>query len=313
VSAPLVSILIPAYNCQPWVARAIDSALAQTWPNLEIIVVDDGSTDGTTEALQAYAGRVRLERQPNGGQNVSRNRLTAWSRGEWLVYLDADDELAPDAVERKMARRDDADAIYGSLDLQHFDGKTMTRSERKNYEDHQDWWAAAFQWQFPNTSAFMLRRAAVLDAGGWNEAIRSCTDYDLHFRFLAQGRRFRAAPDSVSVYRFWDPMRQASMEDHRRMTTTRLAVMWRGAASLDQLQAWTPAARLAFTNAAMNVIRSLYVIDPRQAIVEFQKLVAANPKLRLSPQHFPAPYRVAFKLLGFSGAERVAALMRKPA
>src|SRR4051794_33722885 len=99
----LVSILIPVYNCQPWAAQAIGSALAQTWPNKEIIALDDCSTDGSWDLLQSFGSDIRIEQAPkNGGQNVTRNRLTALSRGEWLLYLDADDELMPDNVEQKM-------------------------------------------------------------------------------------------------------------------------------------------------------------------------------------------------------------------
>ena len=114
---PLVSILIPVYNARQWVGAAIDSALAQTWPDTEVIVLDDGSTDGSLDVVQAYAGRVRIHTQSNGGQNVSRNRLTEFSRGDWLVYLDADDELSADAVRLKLEAAGDADAVYGSMDV----------------------------------------------------------------------------------------------------------------------------------------------------------------------------------------------------
>ena len=114
---PLVSILIPVYNTRQWVGAAIDSALAQTWPDTEVVVLDDGSTDGSLDVVQAYAGRVRIHTQSNGGQNVSRNRLTEFSRGDWLIYLDADDELSADAVRLKIEAAGAADAVYGSMDV----------------------------------------------------------------------------------------------------------------------------------------------------------------------------------------------------
>jgi glycosyltransferase involved in cell wall biosynthesis len=309
-SSPLVSILIPVYNGRQWVASAIDSALAQTWPHREIIVVDDGSTDGTLDVLARYSDRVRVERQSNGGQNVSRNRLTQWSRGDWLVYLDADDELAPDAVERKLEVSAAADAIFGTLSLQFYRGTELLRAEPVEARDYPDPIAAAFLWKYPNTSAFMFRRSAVIDAGGWNESIRSCTDYDLHFRLLLSGRRLVAAPRSVSVYRFWNQSRQASFEDAFRQTTTRLAVMWSAAEALDRTSRWTIESRDAFVNAAHGVIRVLYTVDRDRAIVEYDKLRRWNPRLRLAASTFSPTYRAAFRLLGFRGAERVAALTR---
>src|SRR5688572_7256725 len=112
---PCVSILIPVHNCRPWVARAIESALGQTWPATEVIVLDDGSTDGSTSVIERYRAHLRIESNAAGGQNSARNRLTALSRGGWLVYLDADDELASNSVEEKLKCCDDADAVYGSM------------------------------------------------------------------------------------------------------------------------------------------------------------------------------------------------------
>src|ERR1044072_1391331 len=96
----LVSILVPVYNCEDWVESAIRSALAQSWPEKEIIVLDDGSTDRSLDVIRRFSADIRFESVRRGGQNVSRNRLMQLSQGEWLVFLDADDELAPDNIDR---------------------------------------------------------------------------------------------------------------------------------------------------------------------------------------------------------------------
>ncbi len=302
---PLVSILIPVYNAREWLPAAIESALAQTAPRVEVIVLDDGSTDGSYEAAEAFGGRIQLSRQPNGGQNVSRNRLTAMSAGEWLVYLDADDELAPDAVEKRLASAGDAGAVFGTMHLQHYRGATMLRREAFPAANYPDPFAAAFLWKYPNTSSFTFRRTAVDAVGGWNEAIRSCTDYDLYFRLLLAGARFAAAPDSLSIYRHWSAQ-QASLEDTFRQTTTRLDVMWHAAEALDRNGAWTAAARDAFGNAALGVIRILHVVNADRAAAEFDRLRAWNPGLQPAPGMFSSSYRAAYRLLGFRGAELVA-------
>ena len=307
---PLVSILIPVYNARQWVGAAIDSALAQTWPNTEVIVLDDGSTDGSLDVVQAYAGRVRIHTQANGGQNVSRNRLTELSRGEWLVYLDADDELSPDAVLEKLACADGADAVYGSMELRHYQGQSLVQAQPIPAVDHADVFAAAFLWKYPNTSSFMFRRSAVAEVGGWNEAIRSCTDYDLYFRLLLGGRPLRPAPKSISIYRQWSGG-QASAENAFRQTTTRLAVMWRTALELDRMGRWTAEAKSAFGNAALRVIRIVHVLDAQRAGVEFDRLRVWNPDLRLAPSEFPSGYRAAFRVLGFRRAEWLASLVRR--
>src|SRR3974390_3591568 len=88
---PLVSILIPCYNARPWIAQCIQSAIDQTYPHKEIVVVDDGSTDGSLDVIRDFGDRVRVETGPNRGSNVARNRLIELSRGDWLSFLYADD------------------------------------------------------------------------------------------------------------------------------------------------------------------------------------------------------------------------------
>src|SRR6266571_3302693 len=94
---PLVSVLVPAYNAAPWIAESLGSALAQTWPNTELIVVDDGSRDETASVVKQFLGpRVRLIRQENQGQSAAENSALRAAQGEFIQYLDADDLLSFD-------------------------------------------------------------------------------------------------------------------------------------------------------------------------------------------------------------------------
>ena len=103
---PLVSILIPAYNAAPVIAETIESALAQTWPRTEIVVVDDGSTDETRVVAQRFASRgVFVFSQPNQGAAAARNMALSLCRGDYIQWLDADDLLSPDKVTRQMEER----------------------------------------------------------------------------------------------------------------------------------------------------------------------------------------------------------------
>src|SRR3712207_1908731 len=98
VVPPLVSVVIPCYNQAHFLGEAIESVLAQSYPNVEIIVVDDGSTDATSEVARSYP-KVRLVRQENQGLSGARNAGLARSEGEYVVFLDADDRLLPEALE----------------------------------------------------------------------------------------------------------------------------------------------------------------------------------------------------------------------
>ena len=101
---PLVSILIPAYNSERWIAETLRSALAQTWPRCEIIVVDDGSRDRTAEVARGFAARgVKVATQANQGASAARNHAFSISQGDYIQWLDADDLLAPDKIAKQMA------------------------------------------------------------------------------------------------------------------------------------------------------------------------------------------------------------------
>lgn len=101
---PLVSVLIPAYNAQEWIAATIRSAMTQTWPNKEIIVVDDGSSDQTASVARQFEPEgVRVVTKPNEGAAATRNQAFELSNGDYIQWLDADDLLSPDKIERQLA------------------------------------------------------------------------------------------------------------------------------------------------------------------------------------------------------------------
>ena len=109
----LVSVLIPVYNVERYIEQCLDSVIAQTYGNIEIIVVDDGSTDRSGEILDAYAGRdgrVRVIHKPNGGVSAARNDGLKLCAGEYVYIMDSDDFIEPDAIERMCREAVDADA-----------------------------------------------------------------------------------------------------------------------------------------------------------------------------------------------------------
>jgi glycosyltransferase involved in cell wall biosynthesis len=103
-SGALVSIVIPAYNAATWLATTLESAIAQTWRTIEIIVVDDGSADGTADVAQQYGSHgVKIVRQTNRGLSAARNTGLGNSRGDYIQFLDADDLLSPEKIEHQVA------------------------------------------------------------------------------------------------------------------------------------------------------------------------------------------------------------------
>ena len=103
MSAPLISVIIPTYNCAHYLGDAIESAFSQDYPRLEIIVVDDGSTDDTATLLATFGERLRKTHQSNGGIGSARNTGLTLASGEFIAYLDADDLYVPGKLTRQMA------------------------------------------------------------------------------------------------------------------------------------------------------------------------------------------------------------------
>jgi len=102
MSNPLVSVILPVFDREHCVRRAIDSVLAQTFKDLEIVVVDDGSSDGSVEVLKSYGNAIRLICQKNGGAGTARNTAIRAARGQWIAFLDSDDEWRPEKLECQM-------------------------------------------------------------------------------------------------------------------------------------------------------------------------------------------------------------------
>ncbi|MBM3251239.1 MAG: glycosyltransferase [Candidatus Omnitrophica bacterium] len=129
MEGPLVSITIPAYNAEEFIGRAIRSALSQTHKNIEVVVLDDGSTDKTGDmvrALQKTDSRVRYYYQDNQGLAAARNRLLSLCRGEYVTFLDHDDEILPHKTEIQLEafrRNPNIAMVYGDIIKKYFDGR----------------------------------------------------------------------------------------------------------------------------------------------------------------------------------------------
>lgn len=216
-----VSILIPCYNAERWIGQAIESALAQTWRQKEVIVVDDGSTDGSLEVIRCFSGRVRWESGPNRGGNAARNRLLELARGEWLQYLDADDYLLPNKVAGQvefLADHPETDVVFGPVTLEHCFGEQSRREIHPIPQGH-DIWELLALWYLPQTGSPLWRRDALLNVGGWKIGQPCCQEHELYLRLLMAGKCFTYCPRGGAIYRQWSDetvCRKNVPEVHRR-------------------------------------------------------------------------------------------------
>jgi glycosyltransferase involved in cell wall biosynthesis len=187
-----VSVIIPAYNAGQRVARTIATALNQTLPVLEVIVVDDGSTDDTVEVVSKFGGPVRVVSKPNGGPASARNLGASLARGEWLAMLDADDWWFPRKNELQFAHAADDDIGLSHCRLDH-------RIERPPAELT---FRALWDRNWIGNSSVMIRRAVFESLGGFVEdrGLISVEDYNLWLRVAAAGWRVVTCPHILVHY-----------------------------------------------------------------------------------------------------------------
>jgi glycosyltransferase involved in cell wall biosynthesis len=205
-----VSAIIPTYNRHGYIRRAIDSILAQTLPVDEIIVVDDGSTDGTAEAVTEWFGdRVRLIRQKNTGVSGARHRGIQEARGEWIAFLDSDDEWSPERNQllAQAAKRLPSDVawLFGDLRVVTDAGPGQTLYEKhglrvtQSSEIFADSLTVQFPFQFGMLQGSWIRRSALVALDCFSIDLRSDDDLLAGFQ-VACRYRVAAIPDVVGTY-----------------------------------------------------------------------------------------------------------------
>jgi glycosyltransferase involved in cell wall biosynthesis len=187
-----ISVIIPTYNYASYVREAIDSALEQSYPALEIIVVDDGSTDATAQVLSVYGDRIRVLRQKNQGVAAARNAGIAAARGDYLAFLDSDDIWKPRKLELQIARFD-ADPDLGLV---------RCGAETFGEAGHtpEVWRKGKEGWVAPDIlrldpeltvaagSGLMLPKRVAEEVGGFDHRLRVSEDWDLCYRIATRYR-----------------------------------------------------------------------------------------------------------------------------
>lgn len=189
---PTVSICIPTYNRKDYLKETLESIFAQSYKDYEVVIVDDGSTDGTEEMLKKTAYPARYYWQKNAGEGAARNRLIELAGGKFITFIDSDDLLMPDAVEKMaavMQREAGPVIVYGPyLRIDQY-GNIIGKSKRKLYSGFVTKYL--FQDVFVHSCGSMFPKKAIVEAGGFDESLRVCSPYilllrlSLKYRFIA--------------------------------------------------------------------------------------------------------------------------------
>ena len=200
---PLISVIIPCFNAEPWIRQTLQSVISQGLDNMEIIVIDDGSTDESANIVEKDFTFVRLIRTKNQGASKARNLGTEISKGEFIQYLDADDLLAPDKLKIQMEalRNSDADIAYGNWqEFREMPGgnfvKTKEFKRKMSMPDidlFSDFWCPP--------AVYLFRRSIVEKIGGWNERLPIIQDARFVLDCALHAGRFVYCEGLMAYYR----------------------------------------------------------------------------------------------------------------
>ncbi len=213
-SNPFVSVFIPAYNAEPFVQQAIDSVLAQTYSNYELIIINDASTDNTAKMVNQYQGhsRVKIYHNPtNLGVTGNWNRGIALSQGDFIVRLDADDYYTPNYLEKVMVlfkQFSELDMVFTSINLIFGDGKTRLELPYK------DTWIKTGAAFLPEITRFCpirapsvcLKRTCYERLGGVMDDLRIHHDWELWVRIAAHNNNIGYIAEPLTYYRVLNPI-----------------------------------------------------------------------------------------------------------
>jgi glycosyltransferase involved in cell wall biosynthesis len=207
--AEFVSILMPCYNAEKWLKETIDSALSQTWPNKEIIIVDDGSTDNSLQIAKQYeSATIKVISQENKGGSAARNKALECAQGDYIQWLDADDILAPDKIEKQMkVARDIADqkvllsCSWGRFYYRYWKAKFVEDSLWRDLNPV-EWLIISFsEGSWMSNSAWLVSRTLTELAGPWDERLFMDQDGEYLCRVLTKSNNVVFVPEAREYVR----------------------------------------------------------------------------------------------------------------
>lgn len=300
-----VSVIIPCFNAEQWVAEAIDSCLKQTYPNIEIIVVDDGSTDRSLEIIQSYGEQIIWQSLPHKGGNFARNTGFSLSKGEYIQYLDADDYILPDKIEKQVSFLEEtqADVVYGDWRLQRHlaDGSIyLDNIEVSQFQADilssllANWWVAL--------AALLYRRSAVENSSGWDENLVAAQDRDFFLSVVMAGAKVVYQPGCSSIYRRYGSV-TVSTSSKTRWLKSHQQVLSKVEARLLEMNQLSMKYRHALAISYFELARESLFVDYSQYLIFLEKALMLFPDFQSHSTR--TIYRFVQNVLGFRQTERI--------
>ncbi len=300
-----VAIVIPCWNAENWIERAVESALAQDWSQLQVVVVDDGSTDNSLTKLNALGDRIEVLTGPNQGAQVARNRGLRAATSKYVLFLDADDYLEKGAIEAWVKEINDADLLFGPFvrerDGERFEplrpSKPVTRASLLS-----DW----SEGRFTPPCAVLWRRSFLNSIGGWNEKVKRKQDSELVFRAVLAGAKCVLAEGGLGIYVQHDGPDRISSRTGRAILEGEYELFERllGMANTKNEPALAP----IFARAFYRIAYEGYVIACDDVA---NRALKKSRELGLAGHVGPLQHRVFASFFGLRRKQKLAGIVRK--
>lgn len=278
-----VSIIIPCYNAEMWVTEAVQSCLKQTYSDIEIIVVDDGSTDRSVQVLKKFGDQIVLKSGPNRGGNVARNEGFRLSTGEYVVFLDADDYLLPDkiATQLRVLQEQNADVVYGDWRYQFHWPNGFSYLDKIEESGAQNdivssllsgWWVAQ--------GAILYRRAIVESVGGWDESFRAAQDRDFFTSVAMANAKIVYRPGCNFIYRKYGEVTVSTSNIDRWFNSNCLSIE-KAEATLRKAGRLSNMYKMALAVGYARALRFCLPIKTERQLEILQKIVDLVPEFKV--------------------------------
>ena len=313
----LVSVIIPCYNAEKWLAEAINSVLAQTYTQIEIIVIDDGSSDGSLNIIKSYDDKIIWRTGKNQGANKARNLGFAVSQGDYIQYLDADDYLLPDKIAKQLQclQTTSADFVYSDWRYQHhLENGEIHLSEVQVCGDKDDYLQSLLandRWS--NLAPISFGRS-ILQNIAWDETLSAAQDRDFLFSVMIAGAKPIYLSGCDSIYRTY-PSATVSTGSKLRWIEAHCEVMEKAEKQLRQKNLWNSGYQQALANSYLEMGKE-YLYSPYHSYnktntkISFNDYAAILDKVyKLAPnlllQGKSAFYQLVYSLIGYKATENI--------
>lgn len=305
-STLLVSVIIPCFNAEQWLREAIDSVFKQTYSLIELIVIDDGSTDNSLDIIKSYSEKIIWETGPNRGGNHARNRGLALSKGVYIQYLDADDYLKPEKIQRQVEYLETTgdDVVYGDWQHQYHypDGKVIL-DEVKISGNQSDILASLLSGWWVSPACLLFRRSSVEAAGVWDETLMAGQDKDFFLSVVASGAAVSYQPGCYSVYRRYGNV-TVSTSSKKRYLENHIRILDKYQNRLLAEGKLLPHYKYALAQSFFVIARGYLDIERAAYDKYLKKAFSLSPHFQPREAERTRLYSILQKFLGFPAAEK---------